>query len=85
MDNTEKIKLLRKRNAQMQEKLDEIKKKSESLNRPDDDKQTFDLIKELENIREDWLKALEELNKEREEYAKLISELRQLRDTFKSI
>lgn len=86
MKETKTIELLRKRNTQLQEELDQLKElhlKQES-NDPEN-KKVSELITDLENIRTEWMKILEELNQDREEYIALIDDLRTVRKAFKEL
>ena len=85
MDNTKIVELLRKRNSQIQEELDRLKKLTLKNDGDSDDKKVSDLIKELEDIREEWMKVLEELNQDCKEYRELIEDLRNIRETFVKI
>ena len=86
MKETKTIELLRKRNTQLQEELDQLKElhlKQES-NDPEN-KKVSELITDLENSRTEWMKILEELNQDREEYIALIDDLRTVRKAFKEL
>ncbi len=85
MDNTKIVELLRKRNSQIHEELDRLKKLTLKNDGDSDDKKVSDLIKELEDIREEWMKVLEELNQDCKEYRELIEDLRNIRETFVKI
>ena len=82
MSDTRKMDVLRKRNAQMQEELDRLKEINRNSQNNTEEKKVSELITELENIKREWLHALEALNGQRKEYAELIEEVRQMREAF---
>lgn len=85
MSDMKKLDVLRKRNAQMQEELDKLKELNRKHQNDTEEKKVSELIADLENIKREWLHALEALNGQRKEYAELIEEVRQMRETFVSI
>ncbi len=85
MNSTKTIDLLRKRNAQMQEELDKLKEINNKNSNSSDNKQLSHLIKELEDIKKEWLVILDELSQEREQYKNLAEDLRCIRESFRSL
>ena len=85
MNSTKTIDLLRKRNAQMQEELDKLKEINNKNSNSSDNKQLSHLIKELEDIKKEWLVILDELSQEREQYKNLVEDLRCIRESFRSL
>lgn len=85
MNSTKTIDLLRKRNAQMQEELDKLKEINNKNSNSSDNKQLSHLIKELEDIKKEWLVILDELSQEREQYKNLTEDLRCIRESFRSL
>ena len=82
MNSTKTIDLLRKRNAQMQEELDKLKEINNKNSNSSDNKQLSHLIKELEDIKKEWLVILDELS---QEYKNLAEDLRCIRESFRSL
>ena len=95
MSNTKTIDILRKRNTQMQDELDRLKKlykdyeQIKHLNQeyekhdPDfGERKIAVLIEELEGSQKEWMEALEDLNRERDEYRELIEDMRGIRGVF---
>lgn len=93
--NTKSMDILRRRNAQLSEQLKQTENLQKSyeqikhLNKeyekhdPDyGDRRVSELIAELEDIRQEWTKALEELNRERDEYKELIQDMKMFRGIF---
>lgn len=85
MSDTRKMDVLRKRNAQMQEELDRLKEINRNCQNHAEEKKVSELIADLENIKREWLHALEALNGQRKEYAELIEEVRQMREAFAAV
>ena len=85
MNSTKTIDLLRKRNAQIQEELDKLKEINNKNSNSSDNKQLSHLIKELEDIKKEWLVILDELSQEREQYKNLTEDLRCIRESFRSL
>lgn len=95
MSSTKTIDILRKRNTQMQDELERLKKLNndyeqikhlnEEYEKHDPEfgeRRVSELISELEGIRKQWMDALEDLNRERDEYNELIKDMRMVRGIF---
>lgn len=93
--NTKSMDILRRRNAQLSEQLkqtenlqksyEQIKHLNQEYEKHDPDygdRRVSELIAELEEIKQEWTKALEELNRERDEYKELIQDMKMVRGMF---
>lgn len=82
MDRGKQIDLIRKRNTQLNEQLENAKFAFEydrMLNR-EGYKHAKDLIAELEDIKKRWTEALEDLKNKQDEYQMVVDDIKRLRD-----
>ena len=82
MDRGKQIDLIRKRNTQLNEQLENAKFALEydrMLNR-EGYKHAKDLIAELEDIKKRWTEALDDLKNKQDEYQMLVDDIKKLRD-----
>ena len=75
MNNNDRIKLIRKRNAELLEQLDELKAKLDAGEI--EAKKVDNLVVELEAIKEKWETAIAQLNEQRLKYEILNSQLKE--------
>ena len=81
MDRSKQMETIRKRNAELTQKLKDAEFKLEfnsQLNMKGYQR-AKDLIGELEQIKQDWIIALNDLNEKSEEYSNLISYLQEIK------
>lgn len=81
MDRSKQMETIRKRNAELTERLKDAEFKLEfnSQLNMEGYQRAKDLICELEKIKEDWTMALNDLNDKREKYSNLISDLQEIK------
>lgn len=79
MDRKKEVELIRKRNAELTQQLDDFKFKLEfdSQLNMEGYKRAKDLITDLEKIKKDWLDTLERLKEKEYEYDDLLAILKQ--------
>ncbi len=82
MDRNKQTEIIRKRNAQLNKQLEELKLAfayDKTLNR-EGYKHARNLIAEIEKLKNDWEDALARIRKSQEEYQMLMGNLRKFRD-----
>lgn len=82
MNKNKQIELIRKRNSDLNKKLDDMQfqlQYNKELNQGSYQK-AKDLIVELNSIKTEWQSALNELYEKQEKYQELINDLREMRD-----
>lgn len=87
MNKQKQIDLIRKKNAELSQQLDDMRFKLEfdsQLNR-NGYQRAKDLIDDLEKIKQDWGFAVNDLNDKREIYSDLISELQKIKNIMASM
>lgn len=86
MNRSKKIDVIRKRNAELTDQLDDLRFKLEfnSQLNMDGYKHAKDLIDDLEKIKQDWTHALACLNNEKEKYSNLIADLQIIKNIMKN-
>lgn len=87
MNKLKQIDIIRKRNAELTEELENMRFKLEfdSQLNTESYKYAKDLICDLEKIKSEWLEIIEDLNEKSVEYSYLISELKAVRDVVRSM
>lgn len=96
MNKSKNMDILRKRNAQIQDELNRLKKlysdyeQIKHINQEYEkhdpnfgEKRIGELISDLEVIKKEWLDVLEELKNERDEYKELMKDMREVQAAFK--
>lgn len=78
MNRRKQAENIRKRNAELNQQLDELRQRLK------DKPQTDKLIFELEQIKDEWLNALQDLNDKREKYDSLISDMMEIKKIMKA-
>lgn len=81
MNKSKQADIIRKRNAELSQQLDELRFKLEfdsQLNK-EGYQRAKDLINDLEHIKQEWIFALDDLNDKREKYSDLISDLQNIK------
>ncbi|MCD7810256.1 MAG: hypothetical protein LUG91_00125 [Ruminococcus sp.] len=80
MDKSKQLELVRKRNSELSKTIDELKSKIDfdSKNKQESFVRAKELIKELEEIKEEWESSLKILKEKQEEYELLISDLKKM-------
>ncbi len=82
MDRNKQTEIIRKRNAQLNKQLEELKLAfayDKTLNR-EGYKHARNIIAEIETLKHDWEDALARIRKSQEEYQMLMENLRKFRD-----
>lgn len=82
MNNVKQVDMIRKRNAELTKQLDNLKFQLEfnsQLNMKGY-QSAKDLISDLEQIKHDWMLALDDLNDKRMKYSELISDLQKIKN-----
>lgn len=90
MDKDKQIELVRKRNIELVQQLEDLKKnlnqEQEKSNEVTDEYKTYkQLINELEKIKTEWLDSLNKLKQYEKEYSELISDLKLAKKSLKDI
>lgn len=80
MDLEKRVELLRKRNIELQEENDGLKK--EILRYTDEKVRYTELCGKLEKLRKEWENEIAEIKKQREQYKSLINEIKKIKDIF---
>lgn len=87
MNESKRIEMIRKRNAELTKQLDDMRFKLEfnlQLN-TEGYKRAKDLICDLEKIKQDWIEALYDLNDKRNKYDCLINDLQAMKNIMVSM
>jgi chromosome segregation ATPase len=81
MNKVKQADTIRKRNAELNKQLEDLKFKLEfnSQLNMNGYQHAKDLIEDLEKIKQDWISALVDLNNKREQYVKLINDLQKIK------
>ncbi len=82
MDRNKQTEVIRKRNAQLNKQLEELKLAfayDKTLNR-EGYKHAKNLIAEIEKLKNEWEDALDRIRKTQEEYQMLVEDLKKFRD-----
>ncbi|MCM1220286.1 MAG: hypothetical protein NC548_37965 [Lachnospiraceae bacterium] len=82
MDRIKQAELIRKRNLELTQRLDEIKKQleQEKCSNEYKNKRTDDLIFELESIQKEWIESLNDINNQRDELYSLINDVKEIKN-----
>ena len=86
MNNVKQADVIRKRNAELTKQLEDLKFQLEfnsQLNMKGY-QNAKDLINDLEQIKRDWISALDDLNDKRMKYSELISDLQKIKNIMAS-
>lgn len=76
--------ILRKRNLQLVQEVEDLKTELEQLKETNASLETNILVEHIENIKNELYYSIGEVNKLREEYQSLIDEIKEYRDTLKN-
>lgn len=81
MNKVKQVDTIRKRNAELNKQLEDLKFKLEfnSQLNMNGYQHAKDLIEDLEKIKQDWISALVDLNNKKEQYVKLIDDLQKIK------
>jgi len=89
MDNNKQIELIRKRNIELNQQIDEMKKRLKEQSEQGIAINSYtsanDLITDLERIKQEWLDSIRRLKECEEEYVSLINELKDVKKMMKDI
>ena len=87
MNNVKQIDAIRKRNAELTKQLEDMKFTLEfnSQLNMNGYQQAKDLINDLENIKQNWISALNDINDKRLQYSILIDDLQSIKNIMTSI
>lgn len=87
MDKTKQIDAIRKRNAELNKQLDDMRFKLEFDKQLNSNgyQRAKELIEDLEKIKKDWLSALDDLNEKRTKYSLLITDLKTMKSIMKNM
>ena len=80
MDLEKRVELLRKRNMELQEENDELKK--EILRCTDEKNRYLKLCDRLEELRKEWEKEIVEIKRQRVQYASLLSDIKKIKSSL---
>ena len=76
--------ILRKRNLQLAQEVEDLKTELEQLKETNTSLNTTALVEHIENIKNELYSSIEEINELRSEYQTLIEEVKEYRDTLKN-
>lgn len=79
-----KEEILRKRNLQLVQEVEDLKTELEQLKEANISLSTTALVEHIENIKNELYSSIEEINELRAEYQSLIDEIKEYRDTLKN-
>lgn len=87
MNNVKQIDSIRKRNAELTKQLEDLKFTLEfnSQLNMNGYQQAKDLINDLENIKQNWISALNDINDKRLQYSILINDLQSIKNIMTSM
>ena len=87
MNNVKQIDTIRKRNAELTKQLEDLKFELEfnSQLNMNGYQQAKDLINDLENIKQNWISALNDINDKRLQYTILIDDLQSIKTIMTSM
>lgn len=80
MDLEKRVELLRKRNIELQEENDGLKK--EILRYTDEKVRYTELCGKLEKLRKEWENEIVEIKKQRTQYSSLLSDIKKIRSSL---
>ena len=80
MDLEKRVELLRKRNIELQEENDGLKK--EILRYTDEKVRYTELCDKLEKLRKEWENEIAEIKKQRIQYSSLLSDIKKIRSSL---
>lgn len=80
MDLEKRVELLRKRNIELQEENDGLKK--EILRYTDEKVRYAELCGKLEKLRKEWENEIVEIKKQRTQYSSLLSDIKKIRSSL---
>lgn len=80
MDLEKRVELLRKRNIELQEENDGLKK--EILRYTDEKVRYTELCGKLEKLRKEWENEIVEIKKQRTQYSSLLSDIKKIRSNL---
>lgn len=80
MDLEKRVELLRKRNIELQEENDGLKK--EILRYTDEKVRYTELCGKLEKLRKEWENEITEIKKQRTQYSSLLSDIKKIRSSL---
>lgn len=87
MDKLKQIENIRKRNAELNQQLNDLKLKIENENKSniESHEKVDDLIIELESLKNEWRESLDKLKGYEIQYLELISQLKEIKKTMVSM
>ena len=87
MNKAKQMELIRKRNKELTEQLDDMRFKLEFDSQLNSKgyQRAKDLIADLGKIKQDWLEALDDLNEKRTQYSFLIADLQSMKKVMCSM
>ena len=87
MDKVKQMDAIRKRNAELNEQLEDMRFKLEFDKQLNSEgyRRAKELIEDLEKIKKDWMSAFDDLNNKRMEYSILIADLKAMKSIMKNM